>query len=135
MRNGNGKIHRVMVWACLAVVLMVAGIGALLYGKGRRVITVAAEVSPDGGSEVILQQIGDPDFPFGNTHGKLLLKENNRQREQITLSIANDGKTLSEGNWRVTWQIDAVTVIIMGEEQEPVTYHFTLDGSGKSGNR
>ncbi len=90
---------------------------------------VANEISPDGKYEAILQQVGDPGWPFGNTSLKITIKnaESNKNIEIIESSVADDGSNLFEKNWEVVWLDTSVNIILRGSEQKDVLHTIELE--------
>ena len=50
-------------------------ISSVTYTTRYRVNFVDSSTSQDGKYELLFQQIGDPDWPFGYTHARLVLKD------------------------------------------------------------
>ena len=46
-----------------------------MYVTQYKIHDIDTAVSPDGTYELILQQVGDQDWPFGSTHARVVLKE------------------------------------------------------------
>lgn len=84
--------------------------------------------SPDGAYELHFQQIGEPDWPFGSTHARLVLESNGKTVTTCSFDIANDGKNLGPENWETTWGSDHASATIFGEEQSDYRYNLSLDG-------
>lgn len=55
--------------------LMATLIGSFTYATKYRINPVDSSVSPDGKYELLFQQIGDPEWPFGSTHARLVLRD------------------------------------------------------------
>ncbi len=108
-------------------VLLVLVLG-VLYMTEWRIQTVDQKTSPDGIYTLTLQQKGDPEWPFGSVHGRMLLKEQGDLLSQTPMYAANDGTDLSPGNWIVDWQEDMVVVLIDSEEGEDQIYHLSYGG-------
>jgi hypothetical protein len=49
--------------------------GSFTYTTRYKIHDVASYTSPDGKYELLFQQVGDPDWPFGHTHARLVLKD------------------------------------------------------------
>ena len=102
------------VFACL--------LGDLIYATRFKINPVDKSTSPDGTYELSFQQVGDPDWPFGYTHARLVLKNGKRVIIKQTLNIADDGAKATINSWNVDWKDTSVEVIISGTEQEDVLY-------------
>lgn len=96
------------------------------YLKNYKKTTCSTSSSPDGKYELILQEIGEPDWPFGSASGRLILMEGKNEVSQTDFELHNDGGKISGSSWKVTWFETYVEVILSGEEQEdkPVILYF-----------
>lgn len=110
----------------LVAVLLLAG--SFEYMTRRRVRDVDISVSPGGEYVLVLQSVGDPDWPFGHTHAKVVLRQGKRKISEIRFDIANDGAVLSPGNWSVSWEECAAVITVSGDEQEDGVYTMYFDG-------
>lgn len=89
-------------------------------------VTVDISNSSDGQHELVLQAIGEPEWPFGSASGRLVLKEGKDKISQTDFELHNDGASISSNCWKVTWHEDYVEIILSGEEQfeEQVILYF-----------
>lgn len=58
---------------------------------------------------------------FGPSEVKIELRskdEETAEKQEISTSVANDGKTLDDTNWKVNFKNDHVEITLTGEEQE-----------------
>lgn len=119
------KVIKIVLSVILSIVIVIGCIaGIFLYEFKYRVHTVAyAQYSI---YTVELQSVGQPLF-FGNTPGRIVFKKFNTVDKKIDLSISDDGRSLSKDNWSVSWFDDHVSVVIKGEEQDPVKYMFSYN--------
>lgn len=86
------------------------------------------EESPDGKYTLKIDEIGTPDFPFGNSHLEITLFEMPPEDERPGLyycasfkaDVANDG---ARGEYEIEWLNDGVQIILSGEEQ-PTAYYI-----------
>lgn len=76
--------------------------------------------------ELILQAVGEPDWPFGSASGQLVLKEDKDEISQTDFELRNDGGSINSSCWDVTWYEHYVEIILSGEEQfdEQVILYF-----------
>lgn len=65
------------------------------------------------GQQVVICQVGEPDFPFGYAHYKVY------GPSDFSVDVADDG---GKGSYEVSWQADSVTVTFRGEEQSDAVY-------------
>ncbi len=96
------------------------------YVTNYKKVTVDTSNSSDGQHELVLQAIGEPDWPFGSASGRLVLKEGKDKISQTDFELHNDGVSISSSCWKVTWHEDYVEIILSGEEQfdEQVILYF-----------
>ena len=76
--------------------------------------------SPDGKYVLIYQQVGDPEWPFGSTDVRLVLKDRDgRKIASVNTFIADDGSAASEMNIKsVEWKEKAVVVVLQASEMD-----------------
>ena len=96
------------------------------YITNYKKVTIDTSNSPDGKYELTLQAVGEPDWPFGSASGQLVLKEGKKKVSETDFELRNDGGSISNNCWKVTWHEDYVEVILSGEEQfdEQVILYF-----------
>lgn len=96
------------------------------YITNYKKVTIDTSNSPDGKYELILQAVGEPDWPFGSASGQLVLKDGKEKVSETDFELRNDGGSISGNCWKVTWYEDYVEVILSGEEQfdEQVILYF-----------
>lgn len=118
------KIMLCIMGSLLAVI--VAFWFSISYTVNYKKITCDTSVSPDKKYEVILQAVGEPEWPFGSASGRLVLKEGEDKISQTDFELHNDGASISSSCWKVTWHEDYVEIILSGEEQfdEQVILYF-----------
>ena len=117
----------------VALGLMLAGlIGSFTYTTKYRVHSVDSSISQDGKYELLFQQIGDPEWPFGYTHARLVLKDESGTISKYSFAVRNDGASVHSDSWQVTWKEDRVEAVIRGEEQKDEQYILYFDGKTDS---
>lgn len=99
-------------------------VGVLYYESELRIQTIDENVSHDGNYTVVLQQVGEPNWPFGAVKARIVFEQNGSTISKYDTQISNDGGNLWTGSWIVSWKVDSVEVILMGSEQEPETLIF-----------
>ena len=113
--------------------LMLAGlIGSVTYTTKYRVNSVDSSTSQDGKYELLFQQIGEPDWPFGYTHARLGLKDELGTIAKYSFDVRNDGASVHSDSWQVIWKEDSVEVVISGKEQNDEQYILYFDGKTDS---
>ena len=78
-------------------------------------------ISPDGKYKIVLNQVGDPGFPFGLVKARVVLTCGEKKLETYDTEVWDDGANLAPHSWSVVWDDYSVTVIFRGSEQEPET--------------
>ena len=121
------KILKVML--CFIGLICVIGLCLVVpisYVTNYKKVTVDISNSSDGQHELVLQAIGEPEWPFGSASGRLVLKEGKDKISQTDFELHNDGASISSSCWKVTWHEDYVEIILSGEEQfdEQVILYF-----------
>jgi len=93
---------------------------------------LASYTSPDGKYELLFQQVGDPDWPFGHTHARLVLKDEAGTIAKYSFDIADDGANARSDLCQVTWKATQVEAVISGEEQNDNQYILFFNGKTDS---
>ncbi len=100
--------------------------GSLVYVSDYKITKTDTSVSPDGTYELVLQAVGEADFPFGSASGRLVLYEGKSRISKADFELFDDGKSIHSSIWEVTWHEDSVEVILFGDEQfdEQIILYF-----------
>ena len=95
----------------------------------KEIKNISTSVSPNGKYEAILQQVGDPVWPFGSTSLKVVIKniETNKNIDVIESSVSDDGSNLFDKNWEVVWYDTDVDIILKGSEQQDAIHTVQLN--------
>ena len=108
-----------------AVAIMGILIGTLLiigllfaYETRWKLTDVGTEISPDGRYSIRFQEVGEPDFPFGNSHAKVTVYDGKAAIKTFREDISDDGGSFIEDNYSVKWIPDGVVITFRGSEQE-----------------
>ena len=109
----------------ICAMVLILGI-SFSYITNYKKVSIDTSNSPDGKYELILQAVGEPDWPFGSASGQLVLKDGKEKVSETDFELRNDGGSISGNCWKVTWYEDYVEVILSGEEQfdEQVILYF-----------
>lgn len=83
------------------------------------------------GYEVIMQSVGSPLF-FSSADGRLLLKKNDTIINKTDFVLSDDGESIREDVWSVSWYKDHVSVVIRGSEQDDMLYSLYYNGNTKN---
>ncbi|EOT44476.1 hypothetical protein [Enterococcus columbae] len=101
-------------------------LGNFIYLTKYKMTTIDRSISPNGVYTLEFKSVGEPDWPFGDSHAQIILKKGQAVIDKTKIAIANDGKNLNKANCSVDWKQAYVIVTISGEEQaeQAVTLHF-----------
>lgn len=115
--------------AAAVFVLLMLCAGRYMYITRYKTTDIASSASADNRYEVVFLNVGEPDFPFGSTHARIVLKQGKKTVSKQNVDILNDGKMLCAENWNVVWRENGAAVTLSGEEQEDAVYVFCFDGT------
>ena len=123
----------VVIIACILVMVVLLPLGYVRYKTRYEAEQISVSTSPDGDYELVIYSVGDPDFPFGAAHGRLVLKGKEKTVAYRSFEVANDGARFDESDLETTWYIDRVEVVVSGSEQrdELVTMRFNGQTSSR----
>lgn len=91
--------------------------------------------SIDGEYKLVIYEIGEPDWPFGSTHCRFILYENNKKINKMDFLIKNDGASAHSENFKVHWETDNVRIMVCGAEQDDILYYLYFDGNTDRNNK
>lgn len=69
---------------------------------------------------VKIYEIGEPETPYGETNCRIDLYENGEKTDEQAVSIQNDGEGVTEDNFLVEWEDEAVVIETTGSEQQDI---------------
>lgn len=123
----------VVIIACILAMVVLLPLGYVRYKTRYEAEQISVSTSPDGDYELVIYSVGDPDFPFGAAHGRLVLKGKEKTVAYRSFEVANDGARFYDGDLETTWYIDRVEVVVSGSEQrdELVTMRFNGQTSSR----
>lgn len=123
----------VVIIACILVMVVLLPLGYVRYKTRYEAEQISVSTSPDGDYELVIYSVGDPDFPFGAAHGRLVLNGKEKTVAYRSFEVANDGARFYDGDLETTWYIDRVEVVVSGSEQrdELVTMRFNGQTSSR----
>lgn len=99
-----------------------------LYVTKYKVTTCDTVVSPDGVYQLTLQSVGEPDFPFGASEGRLILEKDGNEISKMDFVVHDDGGAITENCWSVFWHNEYVEIMLVGEEQSDEQVRLFFDG-------
>lgn len=125
-KRGLAGIKAILCITVAIALIVLVFYACFFYVANYKKTTCDISVSPDGKYELMLQAVGEPDWPFGSASGRLVLKEGNDKISQTNFELYNDGGSIHSSCWEVTWYEDYVEVILSGDEQfdEQITLYF-----------
>ena len=121
------KIIRFVLGFVAAIFIIIAVFwGSFVYVSDYKITKADTSVSPDGTYELVLQAVGEADFPFGSASGRLVLYEGKSRISKADFELFDDGGNIRSSIWEVTWHEDSVEVILSGDEQfdEQIILYF-----------
>ena len=123
----------VVIIVGILVMVVLLPLGYVRYKTRYEAEQISVLTSPDGDYELVIYSVGDPDFPFGAAHGRLVLKGKEKTVAYRSFEVANDGARFDESDLKTTWYIDRVEVVVSGSEQrdELVTMRFNGQTSSR----
>lgn len=112
------KAFKIILGIIVTVIIIIALFWmGFVYRTEYKTTTITTSISPDGTHELVLQAVGEAAWPFGPANGRLILLENQQKVSKRDFTIRDDGKSIRDDSWVVTWHEDYVEVILSGEEQ------------------
>lgn len=124
------KVLKVILGILLSIVLVICLLySAFIYMIEYHVATV--DNKSYNGYEVIMQSVGSPLF-FSSADGRLLLKKNDTIINKTDFVLSDDGGSIREDVWSVSWYKDHVSVVIRGSEQDDMLYSLYYNGNTKN---
>lgn len=119
----KSRIWLIILLSVFAAAMMAFAVlnGIYKYRSDFKVTFIAESVSPDGEYSVVLDQVGEPDFPFGPVKARISLKAGDKTIRTVDTEVWDDGANLGAQSWNVEWREDGASVTLLGSEQEPET--------------
>jgi len=129
-KKGYGEMKKIMKFVlgfvAIAFIIIAVFWGSFAYVSDYKITKADTSVSPDGTYELVLQAVGEADFPFGSASGRLVLYEGKSRISQADFELFDDGGSIRSNIWEVTWHEDHAEVILSGDEQfnEQIVLYF-----------
>lgn len=124
------KVLKVILGILLSVIVVIGLLyGAFIYMIEYHVATV--DKKSYNGYEVVMQSVGSPLF-FSSADGRLLLKKNDTIINKTDFVLSDDGGSIRDDVWSVSWYKDHVGVVIRGTEQDDTLYNLYYNGKTNS---
>lgn len=123
------KIFKIIacITASVLLILLVLCLG-LKYQMSWKITNVGMEQSPDGRYSVVFQAVGEADWPFGASHAKVTVKNEDRIVDSFRQDIYDDGGQFRPANYSVEWMKYGVIITFMGSEQPDREVEVFYDG-------
>lgn len=122
----------VVIIAGILVMVVLLPLGYVRYKTRYEVEQISTSMSPDGDYELVIYSVGEPDFPFGAAHGRMVLKGKGKTVAYRSFEVANDGARFCDGDLEMTWYGDRVEVVVSGSEQHDELVTLRFDGQTSS---
>ena len=124
------KVLKVILGILLSIIVVIGLLyGAFIYMIEYHVATV--DKKSYNGYEVVMQSVGSPLF-FSSADGRLLLKKNDTIINKTDFVLSDDGGSIRDDVWSVSWYKDHVGVVIRGTEQDDTLYNLYYNGKTNS---
>ncbi len=117
-------LKRVLIVILAVLIAAAITVGSIIYVRDYRKTKVFTSVS--GNSTMTLYMVGEPDFPYGSTSCRLVLKTKGKDTVKEDFSVKNDGAPVTEDNFTVEWKDNSVRLRVTGSEQEINSYVYGL---------
>lgn len=109
---------------CIETIIIVVFIICFLFSvRAENTTELLRETSPNGDYVIVINEKGEPDWPFGADHIEVRLFENtggDGYRISFEAEVYNDG---GRAGYKVEWLDDSVQIVLSGEEQ-PAAYYI-----------
>lgn len=122
------KVKIVSLIIGIIVGLFLILLGSLWYVTECRCTDINTQISPDERCQLTLQMKGEPEWPFGSTYGRIIVKYDDKIIKKLEFEIHDDGARLGKDNWEVVWGVAGVQVTLMGSEQDDQVLQIMYDG-------
>lgn len=107
------KIAVIVITSLIAVFIV-----RMVYISEFKKVTIVDSSSENGKYELIVQKVGEPEFPFGSAKGRLLLVGEDGIVSKYDFTVANDGCPLMAEQIMFFWHDNSVDVLLSGGEQQ-----------------
>lgn len=128
----NKILKYVVIIVGILVMVVLLPLGYVRYKTRYEAEQISTSTSPDGDYELVIYSVGEPDFPFGAAHGRLVLKDKEKTVAYMPFEVANDGARFDDSDLETTWYIDRVEVVVSGPEQHDELVTLRFDGQTSS---
>lgn len=109
-------ILTVLLCALISALAFLAAGSLKRNNTARKILT-----SSHDDMTVKIYEIGEPETPYGETNCRIDLYENGEKTDEQAVSIQNDGERVTEDNFLVEWEDEAVVIETTGTEQQDIS--------------
>lgn len=113
----NKEVKDFFIISIFSIAILIFIVIVIIYNENYKTKTIDTNRFSKGNYTVELKNIGEPEFPFGDTTGKIVLKNNGIKISEKKFKIADDGAVLSKNNWRVKWDDNGAKILLRASEQ------------------
>ncbi len=117
-------LKRILTIILVVLVAAAVTVALIIYFRDYRKTEVFSSVN--GSSTITVYMVGEPDFPYGKTKCRLVLKRDGKDTVKEDFSLANDGAAARKDNFSVEWNDNSVRLRVTGSEQEIASYVYGL---------
>ena len=127
------KVLKAILIIIAVVIALCLGFWAFLIAVFRGAFAGNTEIaryqSPDKEHVLVIEQIGDPAFPFGPTEVRATLKnQNGKKIKQVPAILYHDGACAHEDNIKsVSWGESAVVIVFTASEMQDLKVVIEYD--------
>lgn len=131
MKKKKSVLKIILIIVLATLLFLTAIIGIFIYTIDFKKTTIDEYKTPDEKYTLRIEQIGEPDWPFGYTHCRFVLKEGEDVITNYAFDLADDGANASFSNFEVYMLKDYVLVYASASEQGVAEYDLYYDGTVK----
>ena len=127
--NGKKPNKYIIIAAAIFAGIILIPLAAFRWHTNFAKTEILDYTSADGVHELIIYMIGEPDWPFGDTHCRFDLLEGGKRIIKYSFSISDDGANARAENFTIVQGDDNITVGVYGSEQGTLTFTLNYDGT------
>lgn len=117
-------VKRILTIVLVVLVAAAVVVGSIIYVRDYRKTKVFT--SQSGSSTMTVYMVGEPDFPYGKTECRLVLRTKGKDTVKEDFSVANDGAVVTEDNFEVEWRDNSVRLRVTGSEMEITSFVYGI---------
>lgn len=125
-------MKRKIIGSIFAGLLLTAAVALMFFNYKTNHARTEIERVSENGYELIILEIGEPDFPFGATHCAFKLTKDGRKITFYRFDVADDGARAQPELFETRWFADRVEITVTASEQEVIHYQLFFNGGVNS---